>query len=207
MTPQLESVTVATCCAGKRAMIVEDETLVGMGLKAHLESLQFEVVGQASNAQEAIELFRQKHPDLILMDIKLDGSDGIELSKQLLAECNCAIVMVSAYSDPELISRASAAGVFGYLIKPVSRESLAAQIEVAMNRCREHHKLRFETQQLAQSLETRKLVDRAKGILMKRLNIDEPTAHRRLQQESQKRRINLAEVARKIIDSDKLLGE
>jgi response regulator NasT len=184
MTPQASTADQATCCTGKKAMIVEDETLVGMGLKAHLENIQYEVVGQAANNREALELFLKHRPDVVLLDIKLDGSDGIELAEKLLAEYSCAIVMVSAYSDAELIRRASAAGVFGYLVKPVSRESLAAQLDVAIARCREHHKLKQEAAQLTQTLETRKLVDRAKGILMKRLNIDEPTAHRRLQQDS-----------------------
>ena len=201
------SSTPGAKCADRRALIVEDDTLVGLGLKAHLEDIGCEVVGQASTVEQALDLFRVHHPDIVLMDIKLDGTDGIELAKQLLAERHCAIVMVTAYSDPELITRAGAAGVYGYLIKPVTRESLAAQIEIAINRAREQEKLIQENQSLAQTLETRKLVERAKGILMKRLNLDEPSAHRRLQQESQKRRISLAELAEKIIESEKLLGD
>jgi response regulator NasT len=194
-------------CADRKVLIVEDDTLVGIGLKAQVESIGCKVVGQASTADEALAMYRAHQPDIVLMDIKLDGTDGIELAKQFLAERHCAIVMVTAYSDPELISRAGSAGVFGYLIKPATRESIAAQIEIALNRQQEAEKLIHENQNLLQTLETRKLVDRAKGILMKRLNLDEPQAHRRLQQESQKRRINLAEIARKIIESEKLLGD
>jgi two-component system, response regulator PdtaR len=194
------------CCADRRALIVEDDTLVGMGLKSQLESIGCEVVGQASTSEQALAMFREHRPDIVLMDIKLDGTDGIELAKQLLTERRCAVVMVTAYSDSELITRAGAAGVFGYLIKPAKPESLAAQIEVAINRCREQEKLIQENLSLVQTLETRKLVERAKGILMKRLNLDEPAAHRRLQQESQKRRITLAEIAKKIIESEKLLS-
>jgi two-component system, response regulator PdtaR len=208
MNAQASSQSSTECCAGRKAMIVEDQTLVGMGMKAHLQAIGYQVVGQASNAAEAITLFREHQPDVVLMDIKLDGDeDGIELSRKLLAERRCAIVMVSAYSDPELIARAGAVGVFGYLIKPVGREALAAQVEIAVNRCREQEELIQENQSLTQTLESRKLVERAKGILMKRLNLDEPSAHRRLQMESQKRRISLAEIAKKVIESEKLLGE
>jgi two-component system, response regulator PdtaR len=194
-------------CSDRRALIIEDETLVGMGLKSHLESIGYTVVGQASRADEALAMFREHQPDVVLMDIKLDGVDGIELAKQLLAERRCAIVMVSAFSDPELISRASAAGVYGYLIKPATRDGLAAQVEVAIERCREQERLIQENLSLSQTLESRKLIERAKGILMKHLNLDEPAAHRRLQLESQKRRITVAELAKKIIESDKLLGD
>ena len=194
-------------CAGRKVLIVEDETLVGMGLKAHLEAIGCVVVGQAATIDQAQSLFREHQPDIVLMDIRLDDVDGIELARQLIAERHCAIVMVTAYSDPELITRASAAGVFGYLIKPVTRESLAAQIEIAINRSREQERLVQENLSLTETLETRKLVERAKGILMKRLSLDEPTAHRRLQMESQKRRIGLAEIAKKVIESETLLSE
>ena len=116
------------------------------------------------------------------------------------------MIIVSAFSDKSKIERAGVAGVFGYLIKPVSGESLAAQIEVAVRRFDEQERLVRENQELAQTLENRKLVEKAKGIFMKRLNLDEPEAHRRLQQESQKRRISIAELAKKIIESEQLLG-
>ncbi len=116
------------------------------------------------------------------------------------------MIILSAYSDRELVARAGAAGVFGYLIKPVSAESLQAQVEVAVRRFAEHEQLLRENQELAQTLETRKLVERAKGIFMRRLGLEEPEAHRRLQQESQKRRISLADLAKKIIESEELLG-
>ena len=190
----------------RRVLVVEDDTLVGMGLRAQLEKLGHVVVGQASTAAEGIALYRDQQPDLVLMDIRLDGADGIELATQLLKERRSPMVVLSAFSDTQLIERAGAAGVFGYLIKPVSVESLQAQIEVAVRRFEEHERLVRENEQLAQTLETRKLVERAKGIFMKRLNLDEPEAHRRLQQESQKRRLSLAELAKRIIESEDLLG-
>jgi AmiR/NasT family two-component response regulator len=190
----------------RRILIVEDETLVGMGLRTDLERLGHTVVSQASTADEARREFRDKRPDVVLMDIRLDGADGIELAAELLKERRVPMIIHSAYSEQQLIERAGAAGVFGYLIKPASVESLQAQIEVAVRRFEEHERVLAEKQELAATLETRKLVEKAKGIFMRRLNLDEPEAHKRLQQESQKRRISIGELARKIIESEELFG-
>jgi response regulator NasT len=191
---------------GLRVLIVEDDTLVGLSLKSQLQKLGHTAVGQAASPDEAQELYRAERPDLVLMDIRLDGGDGIRLATELLAERRCPMIIVSAYGDKPLIERATAAGVFGYLIKPVSESSLEAQIEIARQRFAEAERLRGEKEKLAQDLETRKLMDRAKGILMKRAGITEEEAHRRLQQESQKKRQGLAELCRKIIETDELLG-
>jgi response regulator NasT len=191
----------------RRVLIVEDETLVGIGLKSNLERLGHQVVGQASTAGEATALYRAATPDLVLMDIRLDGSDGITLAGALLKERRCPMIILSAYSDRELVDRASAAGVFGYLIKPVSPEALAAQIAIAVRRFNEQEQLIRENAELSAAFEARKLVDRAKGIFIKRHKIDEPEAHRRLQQESQKRRISLPELAKRIIEADEVIGE
>jgi two-component system, response regulator PdtaR len=199
--------TETTPIAGpRRVLIVEDDSLVGMGLRGQLEKLGHIVIGQASTAAEAQKFYREQHPDIVLLDIRLDGFDGIELARQLLAESRCPMIIISAFSDKELVARASAVGVFGYLIKPVSAEGLQAQIEVAVRRFEEHERVLHEKEQLSQTLENRKLIERAKGIFMRRLKLDEGEAHRRLQQESQKRRIGLADLARKIIESEDLLG-
>ena len=161
-----------------------------MGLKSQLEKMGHIVVAQAADADQAEAFFREKQPDLVLTDIRLNSSDGLALAQRLLKIRPCPILVVSAYGDKELIGRATSVGVFGYLIKPVSDEALAAQIEVAVARCREHSVLVAEKQALTQSLEHRKLIDRAKGILMQRANLTEAEAHKRLQQESQKRRIS-----------------
>jgi AmiR/NasT family two-component response regulator len=189
-----------------RCLIVEDDTLVGMGLQSQLEKLGHIVVAHAATDTEAEALFRDKQPDLVLMDVRLNHGDGVELAGRLLKIKACPIIIVSAYSDKELIDRATSAGVFGYLVKPVGAPSLAAQIEVAVARFREHMILLAEKEALAQNLEQRKVVERAKGILMKRLTLTEPEAHKRLQQESQKRRTSLVELAKKIIESEELLG-
>lgn len=189
-----------------RVLIVEDDTLVGMGLESQIQQLGHELIGRATSTDDATRMFTQHAPDVVLMDIRLDNGDGIELARQFMAQRRVAMVIVSAYSEPGLIKRASEAGVFGYLIKPVTLEALSAQIEVAVRRFNEAQQLAAEREALAQTLETRKLAERAKGILMKRLNLSEADAHKRLQQESQKRRMSLAEISRRIIDSEELLG-
>jgi AmiR/NasT family two-component response regulator len=192
-----------------RVLIVEDETFVGLGLRSQVEQLGHAVVGQAADAPQALDLFLQHQPDVVLMDVRLDGPervDGVELAEKLMALRRCPMIIVSAYSDQPLVERAGRVGVFGYLIKPVRTEALSAQLEVAVRRFAEHERLAKDNQQLTQTLENRKVIERAKGIFMKRLNLDEPEAHRRLQLESQKRRVGLVELAKKIIESEELLG-
>ena len=189
-----------------RVLIVEDDTLVGMGLRAQLHKMGHTVVGHAADAVEATKLFEQQQPDLVLLDIRLGETDGLELASTLLSQRRCPIIIISAYSDKSLIDRANAAGVYGYLIKPVRDKTLEAQIEIVVGRFSEQEMLRAENEKLAHDLETRKLSERAKGILMRRAKLSEDEAHRRLQQESQKRRIPLAELARRIIESDELMN-
>jgi AmiR/NasT family two-component response regulator len=179
---------------------------VGMGLRAQLEKVGHVVVGQAANSAEAQALYREQQPDVVLMDIRLDDADGISLAGQLLAERRCPMIILSAYGDKELVERAGAAGVFGYLIKPVTPEGLQAQMEVATRRFQQQEQLIKEKNVLTQTLETRKLVEKAKGIFMKRMSLDEAEAHRRLQLESQKRRMSIADLAKKVIESEELLG-
>jgi two-component system, response regulator PdtaR len=189
-----------------RVLIVEDDTFVGGLIQASLERLGHSVVGQPSDESHSIELFRKLTPELVIMDIRLNDTDGIELTRTLLSERAVPVVIVSAFSDNELIQRAAAAGVFGYLIKPVNDRSLAAAITIAVGRFSETSALQSQNTELAVALETRKLVDRAKGILIKRLKLAEPDAHRRLQSEAQKRRITMSDMAKKVIESEELLG-
>lgn len=189
-----------------KILIVEDEALVGIGLRDQLSRLGHEVIAQAASAAEGLQMFRDLAPEVLLLDVHLDGGDGIELARQCQKIRRVPMVVISAYTDPELIRRAAEAGVFGYLMKPVEQGQLAAQLEVAVQRFREGEQVRLEKEQLATTLETRKLVERAKGIFMRRLRLEEGEAHKRLQQESQKRRISLAELSRKIIESEELLG-
>lgn len=189
-----------------KVLIVEDDTLVGMGLRSQLEKIGHQVVGQAATAAQGLEMFRAENPDLVLIDIRLDGDDGLELAERISSERRVPMIIVSAYSEREQIERAAGAGVFGYLIKPVSDRMLEAQINVATERFAEREQLWTEKAKLAQDLETRKVLDRAKAVLIKRAGLTEEEAHKRLQQESQKRRIALADLCRRVIESDELLG-
>jgi two-component system, response regulator PdtaR len=188
-----------------RVLVVEDESPVGMMLQHLLEQLGHGVIGKAATAAEAAALFQNTLPDLVLMDIRLAGCDGLDLARDLLRQRPCPIVVVSAYSDQGLLERAAEAGVFGYLIKPVNERALEAQIEIALKRFEDQRALASEVEKLHKDLETRKLLDRAKGILMKRTGLTEDDAHRRLLQESQKRRIPLAQLCQTIIESESLL--
>ncbi len=189
-----------------RVLIVEDDTFVGMAMRGALEKAGHVVVGQAARPSEAAAIYRDQRPDLVLLDICLaDNSDGLAVAEELMAIRRCPMIIVSAYSDGAMIERAGMAGVFGYLIKPVSDRSLQAQIEVAIRRFAEAEELRDVNERLIQHQETRRLVERAKAILMKRAGLAEDDAHRRLQQESQKRRMNLADLCRRIIESDEVM--
>jgi response regulator NasT len=200
----------ATAIGCYRCLIVEDETLVAMGVRTLLEGLGHRVIATARDAEEAERVFRAEEPDLVLTDIRLGvagGIDGVDLAARLLKIRACPILILTAYSDDELIERASAVGVFGYLIKPASEAALAAQIEIGVARFREHMVLLAEKESLAQNLENRKLVERAKSVLIKRAGLSEAEAHKRLQQESQKRRTSMVELAKRIIETEEVLGE
>jgi response regulator NasT len=200
------SPSTGTPIACLRVLVVEDDSFVVEHLQACLKRLGHTVVGQPSREAETLEQFRRLVPDVVLMDVRLDQADGIELAGNLLAERAVPVVIISAFSDDELIQRAAAVGVFGYMIKPVNDRSLAAAIAIAIGRFNETVALQRQKQELAQALENRKLLDRAKGILIKHFKLSEPDAHRRLQSEAQKRRVTLAEVAKKVIESADLLG-
>lgn len=182
-----------------RVMIIEDETLVGKQIGYIVEQLGHQVVGQAANPGEAVALYREQRPDLVLVDIKLgERGDGINLAADLMKERRCPMVIMTAYKDSELIRRASAAGVYGYLCKPVEAKPLEAAIEVAMGRFAEIERL------MAQQ-ELQKLMNRAKAILNRRAGLTEDEAHRRLQQESQRRRVSLTDLCRRIIESEQVM--
>jgi two-component system, response regulator PdtaR len=189
-----------------RVLIVEDDTSVGMGLRAQLEKMGYKIAGEAASSGEAIELFQSEHPDLVLLDKTLKGADGIELAMILQKDRRCPVIIMSSHVDKSLIEQAAAGGVFAYLVKPVDGKTLEAQLAMTAARFAELETAQALAAKLAQDLETRKLVERAKGILMKRANLPEDEAHRRLQQESQKRRVPLPELCKRIIESDEVLG-
>lgn len=183
-----------------RIMVVEDDPMVSESIGALLENLGHSVVARPADAEQALDAFREQEPQLVIMDVRLNGDDGIDLTRKLLRLRSLPVVILSAHDAEELIQRAADAGVFGYLIKPVTRQALAAAITVAIRRFNEQTRLLL-------ALEKRKLMDRAKGILMKRLNLSESDAHKRLQAESQNRRVSMAEICKKVIESEELLSQ
>lgn len=182
-----------------RVVIADDESIRLMSLRKQLEALGHQVVGEASNGREVVEIARQVKPDLAILDIKMPEMDGIEAAKAITAEWLIPIIILTAYGEEELVERASEAGVLAYLMKPVSEEDLLPAITLALARFREFQALRREVDSLKEALETRKLVERAKGILMRSLNLGEEEAFRLMQRRSQDNNVKLGDLARAII--------
>jgi response regulator NasT len=182
-----------------RVLIADDDPIIRLDLKQMLENLGYEVVGEAGDGQEAIELAKDSRPDICVLDVKMPVVDGIDAATHIAEEGIAPAILLTAYSDPELIARAKTAGVFGYLVKPFKPSDLAPAIEVARSRFEQNRDLSREVTDLQEKLEARKLVDRAKGILMDTLKVNEAEAYRRIQQQSMNLRKSMREVAEAII--------
>jgi response regulator NasT len=168
-----------------RILIAEDETIIRLDLRELLERAGFEVCAEARDGEEAIELAREQEPDLALLDVKMPRLDGIEAARRILDERPIPIVMVTAYGEEELVSRAVEAGVFGYLVKPFRETDLLPAIATAKARHEELAAARAEADTLAEALAARKSIERAKGLLMEREGLTEPEAFARLRKASQ----------------------
>ena len=168
-----------------RILVAEDETIIRLDLKETLERAGFEVCGEARDGEEAVELAREEKPDLAVLDVKMPRLDGIEAARRILAERPIPIVMLTAYGHDELVARAVEAGVFAYLVKPFRESDLLPAIQTAKARYAELEALREEAESLAEALATRKVVERAKGLLMEQEALSEQDAFTRLQRVSQ----------------------
>ena len=168
-----------------RILIAEDETIIRLDLRELLEKSGFEVVAEARDGEEAIALARSEEPDLALLDVKMPNLDGIEAARRILDARPIPIVMVTAYGEQELVSRAVEAGVFGYLVTPFRESDLLPAIETARARHAELAALRDEADSLAEALAARKSIERAKGLLMEREGLTEQDAFARLRKASQ----------------------
>ena len=168
-----------------RVLVAEDETIIRLDLKETLERAGFEVCGEARDGEEAVELAREEKPDLAVLDVKMPRLDGIEAARRILAERPIPIVMLTAYGHDELVARAVEAGVFAYLVKPFRESDLLPAIQTAKARYAELEALREEAESLAEALATRKVVERAKGLLMEQEGLSEQDAFTRLQRVSQ----------------------
>jgi response regulator NasT len=168
-----------------RILLAEDETIIRLDLRDLLERAGFEVCAEAKDGEEAVELARDAEPDLAILDVKMPRLDGIEAARRIMAERPIPIVMLTAYSQEELVTRAVEAGVFGYLVKPFREPDLLPAIRAARARHDELVALREEAESLAEALATRKIVERAKGLLMEREGLTEQEAFGRLRRASQ----------------------
>ena len=168
-----------------RILIAEDETIIRLDLRALLEANGFEVCGEAKDGEEAVALARSLEPDVAIMDVKMPRLDGIDAARKILEERPIPIVMLTAYGQDELVSRAVEAGVFGYLVKPFREQDLLPAIRTARARHEELSALREEAESLAEALAARKAIERAKGLLMAKEGLSEDEAFVRLRKASQ----------------------
>lgn len=189
-----------------RILVADDEPLIRQYLCEILPELGHEVVGAAADGAELLQLADRLRPDLIITDIKMPHRDGLDAIRELSEQQATPVILVSAFHDPQLIARADSPYIMAYLVKPVQQADLATAIAIAQRRFEQFQSLSRESAGLRQELADRKLIERAKGILMQRLELSEADAFRRLQQAASDENLKLADVAKKIVDAEKRLG-
>jgi AmiR/NasT family two-component response regulator len=182
-----------------RVLIAEDEAIIRLDLKEMLEEEGFDVVGEASDGDAAIRLARERNPDLVIMDIKMPGLDGLSAAERIVSESLAAVLILTAFSQRDLVQRAAQAGAIGYLVKPFQKSDLVPAIEVALARHQELVAVKKESADLNEQLQTRKLVDRAKGRLMDEEGLTEADAFRRIQKTAMNERRSMRAVAERLL--------
>jgi AmiR/NasT family two-component response regulator len=188
-----------------RFVIADDEKSVACGLQDQLESLGYDVVAVVNDGERAIEMCRRTLPDAVFLDIEMPGMDGLAAARQIAQDPGTPVIILTAHGHPNLIDQAIEDGVVSYLLKPMTSPGLHAAIEVAVARAREIQILQENVDHLKVMLRERKLIERAKGILMSRRHLSESEAFRLLQRQSQDRRVPMAKLAESIIQTDELL--
>jgi AmiR/NasT family two-component response regulator len=183
----------------RRILVAEDESLIRMDIVETLKDQGFDVVGEAGDGLKAIELATELKPDLLVMDIKMPDMDGLSAAEQI-AKLRIPVVFLTAFNQQELVARASEVGAMAFLVKPFSPEDLLPAIEVALSRHQQLTQLETEVSDLTERLETRKLVERAKGVLGVQMGLSEPEAFRWIQKAAMDRRIGMVDVAKTILD-------
>lgn len=184
-----------------KLVIADNESIIRMDLKELLEEAGHEIVGEAIDGYKAVELTRKYRPDLVIMDIKMPEMDGIAAARIIANEKLAPVLLLTAFSQPEIVERAKDSGVLAYLVKPVRESNLFPAMEIALSRFQEMQQLENELDDVKNSLEMRKTLDRAKGILMDAYGLTESEAYRRIQQYSMAKRKSIREVAESIIRS------
>ncbi|RNB55255.1 response regulator [Brevibacillus gelatini] len=182
-----------------KIMVVDDEPIIRMDLREILENEGYHVVAEAKNGEEAVELAHRHKPDLIIMDVKMPGLNGIKASSIIRSFSDCSILLLTAYSQKELVLDARKAGVTAYLVKPVSEDDLIPAVEIALSQKEKVVSLKKDISDLKQKIEDRKCVEKAKGKLMKALSLEEEAAYKWMQQASMQRRMPLVKLAEEIL--------
>jgi response regulator NasT len=185
---------------GRRVVIAEDEALIRLDLKEMLEEEGFEVVGEAGDGETAVSLTQQTKPDLVILDVKMPVMDGITAAEQIARDRIAPVVMLTAFSQRDLVERAREAGAMAYLVKPFSKSDLLPAIEIALSRYAQIAALESEVSDLQERLATRKIIDRAKGVLQTEHGMTEPAAFRWIQKVSMDGRRSMREVAQGVVD-------
>ena len=188
-----------------KVLIADDDKAVAAGLQGQLESLGYDVMAVVHDGHHAIEVCRRSLPDVVLMDIEMPGLDGLSAARQIVRDPGTPVIILTAHGHPNLIDQAVEDGVLYYLLKPATSPSLHAALQLAVARSREIRDLRENVENLESTLRERKLIERAKGILMIRRNLPEAEAFRLLQRQSQDRRMPMAKLAESIVQADELL--
>jgi len=188
--------------APTRVLIAEDEALIRLDLREMLEEEGYEVVGEAGDGETAIRLARDLRPDLTVMDIKMPGVDGLAAAERITEEGLSPVLILTAFSQKDLVERATQTGAMGYLVKPFQKSDLVPAIDIAVARYQEFTALQGEVASLEDRLETRKLVDRAKGLLMDRYGMSEQDAFRFVQKTAMDRRLGMKEVASRVVEGE-----
>jgi response regulator NasT len=183
-----------------RVVIAEDEAIIRMDLRETLEEEGYVVVGETGRGDKAVELVRELQPDLAILDVKMPGIDGLEAAGIITAEKLCGVLILTAFSQREVIEQARDAGALAYLVKPFQKSDLIPAIEVAIGRFRELRNLTGEIDALGEQLEARKLIDRAKGLLMDECGMKESEAFTFIQRTAMSERTRMREVAERILD-------
>jgi response regulator NasT len=183
-----------------RVVIAEDEALIRLDLKEMLEEEGYSVVGEAGDGETAVKLAQESRPDLVILDVKMPVLDGMSAAERIAGEKLAPVLMLTAFSQRELVERARDAGAMAYLVKPFTKSDLVPAIEMAVSRFQELRALELEIADLSLRLETRKLVDRAKSVLQTRYGLTEPAAFRWIQKTSMDRRMSMQAVAQAVIE-------
>lgn len=183
----------------KRVVLVEDESIVRMDVKMILEEAGYEVVGEAGNGEKAIEIVDQIKPDLIIMDIKMPKMNGLKASKVITQKYNIPILLLTAYSQKDFIDKAKEANIVGYIVKPVSSDRLIPSVEIALHQAEVSKQYEEKVKDADKRLKERKLVEKAKGILMERFGYSEEVSFKKMRKTSMNKQVTLEKVAKHII--------